>query len=102
MADQQSAEIMTIAGYARRFMSKAVAAMICAGGLAWVMYQLMLEDAARGKEAYIADQVSYFEQTLSPPTLAVPIIYVVLVCFFLFLYEVLSLGIYLLIRARRK
>ncbi len=102
MVEQQSAEIIAISGYARRFVSKTIAALICSGGLAWVIYQSMLQDAAGGKAAYIADQATYFEQSLSPPNAGVTIIFIMIIGVLLFLYEVLSLAIYLLIRARRQ
>ncbi len=102
MVEQQSAEMIAISAYGRRFVSEAIAALICSGGLACVIYQSMLRDAAAGKAAYVAGQAAYFEEALSPPNAASRIIYVMMVGLFLFAYEVISLGIYMLIRARQR
>jgi len=105
MMEQQTVAMVGISAYARRFVSKAIAALLCSRTLAWMIYQLMVKDAAQGKEAYVASQVAYFEQSLSPPSAAILVFYGVLVCIFLFMflfmYEVISLGIYLLIRERK-
>ncbi len=98
MVEQQSVELVRMSGYARRFVSKVIAALLCSGSLAWMVYRLMLLDAAQGKAAYIADQAAYFEEALSPPDVGVALVYVIMIGLFLMLYEVISLGIYLLIR----
>ncbi len=102
MIEQQSAQLMAVSAYGRRFVSKVIAGFMCSGGLSWLVYQLMLRDAAGGQAAYVADQAAYFQESLSPPSVAVVVLYVVMICFFLFLYEVISLAIYLLIRERRR
>jgi hypothetical protein len=100
MNKQHSIEMAVVATYARRLASKAIAALICSVGLAWAIFGLMMQDAAQGREGYVANQAAYFEKSLSPPGVGVAISYVLMTGIFLLLYELISLGIYLLIRQR--